>query len=93
MPDREYISTNFYEGMAFHLQKTSPYVIVVSKVDHINERICILWQRGISTQLEADMEIAWHEGNRYSFEKWREWVCRERYSVTLLEKEEPEWEV
>ncbi len=93
MPDREYIANNFYKGMGFHLQKSDPYVIIVDEVDHINETVRILWQRGISTQLEADMERDWHGGNTYTFEQWRDWVRREFYTVTLLVRQEPDWEI
>jgi hypothetical protein len=93
MPDREYIANNFYKGMGFHLQKSDPYVILVNEVDYNNETVHILWQRGISTQVEADMETEWHSGNTYSFEEWRRWASRENYTVSLLLKEEPDWEI
>ncbi len=93
MPDREYIANNFYEGMSFHLQKSDPYVIVVDRVEYNNETVRILWQRGISTQLEADMETDWNMGNTFTFERWRDWVCREPYTVSLLVKREPDWEI
>lgn len=94
MPDREFIAHSFYEGMTFHLKKNyADYVIKIHVVDRIDGRLSFLWEKDISTLLEADMVQDWKKNTNYTFRRWASWVKREEFEVTLLDKREPDWEI